>query len=672
MRRLTVAVTLIVCSAPLLAEEQSVGSWGELRQEFSSEIHPLLARYCVDCHGGEETKAKIDLKRIDAPTSPSSDLATWKRVWSIMNAREMPPADEPQPTAAERSKLNDWLLRVLTTPAAGQRPNPGHVVARRLNQVEYNNTLFELFGFNRPPTYFDPQRGMPEQVRLVLHRLFRPVIVDLPPDDVGYGYDNVGEILSLPPFLMEKYLSAARQVTSLAMLKTPPARGDVPYRSAVFNRLRQSGDESRGAAKSFLSSFARRAFRRPVEESEIERYLWLFDQASKERATFEESVAAAVQAVLVSPHFLFRIEQGDAARAEQGVRPLTDFELATRLAYFLWSSTPDDELLRLAEAGQLRDPAVLEAQARRMLRSRKAKELSENFALQWLQVKNIVGAMPDPDRFPQYYRGKNLPEALRQEPLLLFETILVEDRSVLELVDADYSWVNLSLGMFYGLDPAAAGLPDNSLFWVRAPLPDKRRGGVLTMGATLLATSSSARTSPVKRGKWILETILGAPPPPPLDNVPDLDSTPAAEDGLALREKLARHRSDAACASCHQRMDPLGLSLENYNAIGVWRDHEGPLPIDATGTLSDGSRFSGPAELKQLVVEKRRDDFVRCLTQHMLTYALGRKLEHYDLGSIHQIARRVADDDYRLSRLVVEIALSYPFRYLKAAEVPHE
>jgi hypothetical protein len=529
-----------------------------------------------------------------------------------------------------------------------------------------------LFGFNRPPTYFDPQRGMPEQVRLVLHRNFRPVIVDLPPDDVGYGYDNVGEILSLPPFLMEKYLSAARQVTSFAMLRTPPARGDVPYRSSVFNRLRQSGDQTRGAAKSFLSSFARRAFRRPLEEAEIDRYLNLFDEAKKEGATFEESVAAAVQAIMVSPHLLFRIEYGDAAREEQGIRPLTEFELATRLAYFLWSSTPDDELLRLAEAGQLREPAVLEAQARRMLRSRKSKELAENFALQWLQVKNIAGAMPDPDRFPQFYRGKNLPEALRQEPLLLFETILVEDRSVLELVDADYSWVNLSLGTFYGLDPDQAGLPDNSLFWVRAPLANKRRGGVLTMGATLVATSSPARTSPVKRGKWILETILGAPPPPPLDNVPDLDSTPAAEDGLVLREKLARHRSDAACASCHQRMDPLGLSLENYDAIGRWRDREGPLPIDATGTLSDGSRFSGPAELKQLIVEKRRGDFVSCLTQHMLTYALGRKLEHYDLETIHQIAGRVADDDYRLSRLVVEIVRSYPFRYLKTAEVPSE
>lgn len=345
MRISTVAVALIVCSASLLAEEPKAVSWEDLRQESSREIRPLLDRFCIDCHSGNKARAKIDLKSVDAPTTPSADLATWKRVWDIIQAREMPPAGEPQPTDAERSRLKDWLLRVLTTPAAGQRLNPGHVVARRLNQVEYNNTLFELFGFNRPPTYFDPQRGMPEQVRLVLHRLFRPVIVDLPPDDVGYGYDNIGEILSLPPFLMEKYLSAAKQVTSLSLLKTPPARGDVQYRSAVFNRLRQSGDESRGAAKSFLSSFARRAFRRPVEEAEIERYLHLFEEANKEGATFEESVAAAVQAVMVSPHFLFRIEQGDAAREEQGVRPLTDFELASRLSFFLWSSTPDDELL---------------------------------------------------------------------------------------------------------------------------------------------------------------------------------------------------------------------------------------------------------------------------------------------------------------------------------------
>jgi hypothetical protein len=215
MRISTVAVTLILCSAPLLAAEPSRNSWDRLRQEFSSETRPLLARYCSECHSGDDAKAKIELRDIAAPTGPSSDSATWRRVWDILQAREMPPAGEPQPNSEERLRLNGWLLRVLTTPAAAERPNPGQVVARRLNQVEYNNTLFDLFGFNRPPTYFDPQRGMPEQVRLVLHRLFRPVIVDLPPDDVGHGYDNIGEILSLPPFLMES--TCRRQDKSLPL-----------------------------------------------------------------------------------------------------------------------------------------------------------------------------------------------------------------------------------------------------------------------------------------------------------------------------------------------------------------------------------------------------------------------------------------------------------------------
>jgi hypothetical protein len=397
----------------------------------------------------------------------------------------------------------------------------------------------------------------------------------------------------------------------------------------------------------------------------------LFDAARTGEATFEQALATSIQAVMVSPYFLFRVETGDAQQERQGVRPLTDYELASRLSYFLWSTMPDEELLQLADSGQLHQPEVLEDQARRMLRSHKAKALSENFALQWLQVRDIQGAMPDPDRFPQFYR-RYLPHALRQEALLLFETILAEDRSVLELIDPDFLWLNGTLAGFYGIRPELEDERNSSLFWHRYPLDDERRGGVLTMGATLAATSSSTRTSPVKRGKWILETILGAPPPPPLDNVPDLDDTPAAEDGLALADKLQRHRSDPACASCHRRMDPLGLGLENFDAIGAWRDREGPLPIEATGALTDGSRFSGPVELKQLIVNERRDDFLRCLTEHMLTYALGRKLEPYDLGTVQEIADDLAEDDHRLSRLVVEIVQSYPFTHLKTAEAPHE
>jgi hypothetical protein len=246
-------------------------------------------------------KGKLDLASMTG-SSRNSDLAAWKRVWDIVQAREMPPAGEPQPTAAERELLSTWLLDTLSAPPPGERADPGHVVARRLNQVEFNNTLFDLFGFNKPSSYFDPQRGMPEQVRLVPHRDYRPTLVELPPDDVGHGFDNIGEILSLPPFLMEKYFTAARQVLSLAMNDQPPKRGDVPYRSAVFGRVRQGGREgSRESAEAFLATFSRRAVRRPVDDAELARYVRLYDAAKASGATFEKSIAASVQALLVSP-----------------------------------------------------------------------------------------------------------------------------------------------------------------------------------------------------------------------------------------------------------------------------------------------------------------------------------------------------------------------------------
>jgi hypothetical protein len=324
-------------------------------------------------------------------------------------------------------------------------------------------------------------------------------------------------------------------------------------------------------------------------------------------------------------------------------------------------------LFRLASEGRLRDPAVLEAQARRMLKSPKAKELAECFCLQWLQITLVEGAMPDPELFPRFYR-KYVPTAMKVEALLHFETIMVEDRSILEMIDADYAWLNSTLADLYGVDPGADQVQNASLFWKRYPLTDRRRGGVLTMGAPLVVTSSSNRTSPVKRGKWILETLLGAPPPPPLANVPDLDATPPAEDGISLREKLERHRADPNCASCHRRMDPLGLALENYDAIGAWRECDGPLPINPSGELADGTVFSGPIELKDLLLNERRGDFVRCLTEHLLTYALGRKIEYFDGPAIEKIGAAVEQDDFRFSRLIVEVVKSYPFRHVRATQ----
>jgi len=635
---------------------------------YEQDVRPLVARYCVSCHQGAKAQAGLDLAVFQDEKSVLGARRTWKRVWDALHAREMPPEGKPQPTPAERERLTDWIGAVLSRPDAKGVRDPGRPVVRRLNAKEYNNTVYDLFGFNRPGTYFDPRQGrLPDPVRLVLHLINRPALVELPADDADYGYDNNGEVLSLPPFLMERYLVAARQVSDLALggsdnggAPVKPGKGVQPSR--LFS-TRADQPLDREEARRILAPFVERAFRRPVPATELERYVKLYDLAASKGEPFQRAIKVPVQAVLVSPHFLFRVEGGDGAAGE--VVPLSDYELATRLSYFLWSTMPDDELLALARQGRLHEPEVLEQQARRMLRSSRAKELSENFALQWLQLTRITGAMPDPQRFPQFFRIKSLPIAMRQEALLLFEAVMIEDRSILDLIDPDFAYLNSSLAQFYGFPP----LDPNGQLWQRYALPDKRRGGVLTMAAVLTATSSPTRTSPVKRGKWVLEAILGTPPPPPLPNVPDLDNAPVA-NGATLRQKLEQHRADPNCASCHRRMDPIGLGLENYDAIGAWREKEGEAAINASATLADGSAFNGPGELKTLLRTSRKEDFVRCLTEHMLSYALGRRLDYYDAGTVQEIGKAIGKKDHRLSELVVEIVKSYPFRHVRRGEAP--
>ncbi|MEQ8785987.1 MAG: DUF1592 domain-containing protein [Pirellulaceae bacterium] len=638
-------------------------AFAHVSRQLTTHVRPLLVKYCLECHGDEQAEAELNLAAQKDLAAVLQSRRMWQRMAEVLLAQQMPPEEKPQPSGAERELIARFAESVLDLPEPDGRRNPGEVALRRLNQVEYNNTVFDLFGLNKPRTYFDPRRGMPETVRLVLHRNQRPIVVALPPDDVGYGYDNIGEVLSLPPFLMEKYFAAARQVVDAAE--------DGGRLQATINRSgRFTSDEQR--ARFILDDFARRAFRRPVPDGEVERYMKLYRLAVERGEPLPKALKVPLAAMLVSPHFLFRVESGDIEQEENGVRPLTDHELAARLSYFLWSSMPDDELSRLADEGKLRDPQVLEAQVRRMLLSPKAKELAENFALQWLQVSNLEGAMPAPDLFPEFYRQKYLPHAMRQEALLLFETIMTEDRGVTDLIDAEYTWLNGTLAGFYGIDEAYARERNSGLFWKRYELPDKRRGGVLTMGGPLLAMSNSTRTNPVKRGKWVLETLLGDPPPPPLANVPDLDETPAAEDGLSLRDKLERHRADPACAACHRRMDPLGLGLENYNAIGAWREKEGPVKIDAAGTLTDGTTFQRPEELKEILVTSRKAQFYRCLSEHLLTYALGRPLDYYDRSAVNEIVEELKRDEGRFSTLVVAVVMSYPFRNINAPPVHNE
>jgi hypothetical protein len=384
-----------------------------------------------------------------------------------------------------------------------------------------------------------------------------------------------------------------------------------------------------------------------VNEADLGPLLKLFEQGRSDGKGFDSGIELALSAILVSPGFLFRTEKNG------------DLDLASRLSFFLWSSIPDEDLLRAAETGKLRDPVVLAAQVRRMLADSKAHALEENFAGQWLHLRNVDSWKPDPEKYPQFDEG--LRNAFERESALFFRNIVQQDRSVLEFVDADYTFLNDRLARFYGVPGVKGG------YFRQVALTGGQRGGVLSQGAILMVTSYPTRTSPVLRGKWVLENILGSPPPPPPPNVPPLDDG-AANSAKSLREQLERHRANAACASCHAKIDPLGFSLEQFDAIGRFRAQEGGTEIEASGALPDGTAVNGVEGLKKVVLS-RRDEFVECLAAKMLTYALGRGLEWYDQPTVRAIRRQVAREDYRFSSLILAIANSVPFQ-MRGTQVP--
>jgi len=368
-----------------------------------------------------------------------------------------------------------------------------------------------------------------------------------------------------------------------------------------------------------------------------------------------------VQAMLVAPEFLFRFEK-DPPASRPGVQPvhrISDVELASRLSFFLWSTIPDKELLDLAEQGRLSEPAVLEHQVRRMLDDRRADALVSNFAGQWLHLRNVETVNPDPMIFPF---DESLRQAFLTETQLFVSSIFREDRSLLDLLSSDYTYVNERLAEHYGI-PGIAGSQ-----FRRVTLSDVNRRGLLGQGSILTVTSYPNRTSVVQRGKWILENLLSTPPPPPPPDVPELQ--PKAADGklLSLREQMQVHRANAICAACHARMDPIGFALENYDGVGKWRDEDAGHPIDASGRLPDATEFQGPAGLTQLLLTRYRDDFVRTATEKLLTYALGRGVEYYDYPAIRAIDREAARDNYRISSLILAVVRSTPFRMRRGPE----
>ena len=428
--------------------------------------------------------------------------------------------------------------------------------------------------------------------------------------------------------------------------------GETPSRERLFV-CRPAPGTVEACAREILGTVARRAFRRPVTDTDLATLLGFF-AAGREAGGFEAGIQRALESILVDPEFLFRVERDPVDTRPGTIHLVSDLELAARLSFFLWSSIPDDELLDVAARGGLRDPDVLRRQVRRMLADSRAQALVDGFALQWLALRTLSSVVPTPELFPEW--DDNLREAFARETELFVASQIRDDRSVLDLVRADYTFANERLARHYGV-PNVYG----SRFR-RVTFPDGVRGGLLGHGSILTVTSYPTRTSPVLRGHWLLSHMLGAPPPPPPPDVPALPDRGAGGRPASVRERLEQHRENPVCANCHAPMDPLGFALEHFDAIGKWRvTGEGGGPIDASGVFPDGTGFEGLAGLKAMLLE-RREQFVWTVTEKLATYALGRGLEYYDMPTLRGIIRDAADDDYTWSSLVLGIVESAPFQ----------
>lgn len=753
---------LVCCTALLVVDGLAQA---EDSQFTFNRLESFVQSYCVDCHAGELAEADLQLDRYRDLTSVLDQRDRWEKVVDYLSAGLMPPDGSDRPPDDEVHALVDWLRPQIEQADAAAPADPGRVTMRRLNRTEYNNTIRDLVGVE-----------------------FRPAD-DFPADEVGYGFDNIGDVLALPPALLEKYLAAAEEIARRAIITEPqrppvhpidPASlkarqtrafdgrvfssnarafkdvefaegeyivriaangdqaGDEPARMslrlgddeiATFDVIQRRdeapgryeahihaqprtyrlaiafandywnpdapdpGDRDRNlilhsieiegpidrpvplpeshtrilfrtpaegaavddvdqCARELLTRFATRAYRRTVESAEIDRLVALVRLARDDGANFAESIQLAVQAVLASPHFLFRVEPTDSS-APDDPQSLNDFALASRLSYFLWSSLPDEELHTLAERGTLREPAVLDGQVRRMLADPKSQALVEGFAGQWLQLRNLTTASPNPKQFPSF--DPEMRVAMRTETEMFFAAVMREDRSIVDFLNGDFTFVNGKLAEHYGI----SGIEGPE--FQRVSLAGTPRGGLLTQASILTVTSNPTRTSPVKRGKFVLDQLLGTPLPPPPPGVPELEEGPEIDQAASLRKRMEQHRANAGCAACHARLDPLGFSLENFDPVGAWRDTDGEVAIDASGVLPDGTEFSGPQALREILVDKA-DQFRRCFAEKMLTYALGRGTERYDRKAISQICAAVNADGDRFSRLILEVVKSEPFQ----------
>ncbi len=599
----------------------------DAQKAFQEGVTPFVKAYCIRCHGQDQQKGGINFQPALSHPGDATIAKGWKQAAANVKAHDMPPANaKKQPTDTERQAFLDGIDQIKYL----SRKDPGLFVIRRLTKVEYGNTLHALFGV-------DPA-----------------IARELPDEVIGEGYLN-----TLSPLQSEQYLSIATEVVDRIL----PAGGTTP-RSAQRHGLGQpprAGTDLRVAARTVARSLARKAYRRPPSESELDVLLGVFDLGRANGLAYTEALRLMVKAVLVSPQFLFITPHGEG-QPVGGIVRLDDHQLAARVSYLLWATPPDAELSGLADRGKLHEPAVLRSQVKRLIKDPRSRALFDGFGAQWLGVGSLEGKAFDAVKFPQMNAELRL--AMYEEARLFFESIVRENRSVVRFVDADYTFLNRALAPIYGLEKSVT---DSRMR--RVKLTDPNRGGVLGMPGILATTSFPNRTSPVKRGVWVLEQVLGEKVPPPPPNVPALEKQDHKSVAhLTLRQRTELHRTETVCANCHKILDPIGFGLENFDAIGRWRDRDDTGgAIEPSGELPGGKRFTAPKDLKAIIAG-RPEDLARNFTEKFLAYALCRQLEGYDEVVVDQLMETIARDGYRLQTLLTEIVTSYPFTHRRVQE----
>lgn len=609
--------------------------------DFQKDIRPVLQARCFSCHGSQKQKGNLDLERYVHLGQITADLKQWKAVAEAVSSKQMPPKGHMGPDDKQREEIVRWIEGVVKEAENASPSDPGPSLPRRVTRREYRQLIHDIFGTDPDVDTYLPEARSPS------------------------GYDNQIAQLSVTPELMEKYLLLADRILDGAWPNIYNTRQKDPVKLWCVAWAGEKGVAPRAAAEQNLRQLARLAFRRPPDDKEVEILLKLFDKAFADKKDFHASLRYAVKGLLVSPQVLFRAE---ALPDEGKITPVDDYELASRLSFFLWSSVPDEELLKHAAANDLHEPEVLRAQVRRMIRDPKVRRLASDFPQQWLFGRLSTHRL-DQFLFPDYTPA--LEKAANEELALCFESILQGSRSSAELLDADYTFLNDDLAAVYGVKDIKG--PEMR----RVALTDRRRGGLVGMATVLQKTSMPNRTSPTIRGKWVLDSLLGMAPPPPPNDVDNsvVDGKKPGADGrvLSFREKLNLHAQDgSSCMNCHKKMDPIGFSLENFDPLGRFREKDSGRPVDVGGKLPDGTELVGPESVKQVLMN-RKEQFARNLAEQMLTYALGRDLQPYDLPTIRLMTARVREKDYRADVMVEEVVLSYPFLHKRAprsAELP--